>query len=578
LKYSLSKKEKSMAEMTKEQPQTKEQATEKVVYGGEPPTPPPTPQKKKMSSKRKKKIIRRCIALVIVAGLIAAAVKFLGKGVEEQATVVTETVQWGAITSTVEGNGLTRAKNSQTISLSTAGTVSEVFVTEGQQVVTGDPLYVIDSEAAETAVKKARTQVEGYEKQLRALEKDIAGLSLTAPHAGKLLLGENTTEYQPGEEISKGAIVATLADDTQMRLEQYYSYAYQGSIYDGQEVQVSIPALMTTLTGRVEKVNMVNRITPEGSRLFEADIVVDNPGVLAKDMAASASVNLDGETVYPYEVGKLDYCRTSEVTSTVSGTVLANYIVNYLQVQAGQLLVSIDGEDSENEIFDTEQSLESARKDLEEAEKNLENCSAIAPIDGTVMGLAIQPGDEVAANTAVITIADTSTIVVDATVDERHISYVQQGMTVDIDQWGTPYFGVVESVSLNSKAENGVASYPMVITVDNMDGTMMTGSYVNYSLVASQNDNCLVVPIQCVKSVPLDDGSAADVVFVQSDTRPENAIDLTMDLGLIPEDVKDQYWPVPVEIGIADDFNVELKSGVEADTVVFSAVQTNSYY
>lgn len=563
-----------MAEITKEQ--AKGQTAEKVVYEGEP-TPPAAP-KKRMPPKRKRKIIRRCIALVAVAALIAAAVKFLGKGGKEQATVVTETVCWGAITSTVEGNGLTRAKNSETISLSTAGTVSEVFVTEGQQVMAGDPLYVIDSEAAETAVKKARSNVEGYEKQLRALEKDIAGLSLTAPHAGKLLLGEKTSEYQPGEEISKGAVVATLADDTIMRLEQYYSYAYKDAIYNDQEVQVSIPALMTTLTGRVEKVNLVNRITPEGSQLFEADIVVDNPGVLAKDMAASASVQVDGETAYPYEVGKLDYYRTSSVTSTVSGTVLANCIVNYLQVQAGQLLISIDGEDSENEIFDTRQNLETAQKDLEEAEKNLENCSAVAPINGTVMGLAIQPGDEVTANTAVITIADTSTIVVDATVDERHISYVRQGMMVDIDQWGAPYFGVVESVSLNSKAENGVASYPMVIAVDNMDGAMMTGSYVNYSLVASRNDNCLVVPIQCVKSVQLDDGTAADVLFVQSDTRPENAIDLTMDLGLIPENVKGQYWPVPVEIGIADDFNVEIKSGVEAGTVVFSAVQTNSYY
>lgn len=569
-----------MAEVTEVKEQA--QSVENAAPGGAPAEAGrgPAPQKKKMTPKRKKKLIRRGIALAVVVALIGVGVKFLGKGGEGEATVVTEMVHWGAITSTVEGNGLTRAKNSQTISLSTAGTVREVYVTEGQQVVTGDPLYIIDSEAAETAVDKARSQVEGYEKQLKALEKDIAGLNLAAPHAGKLLLGEEgkAAGFQPGDEIVKGSVVATLADDTRMRLEQYYSYAYKGQIYNGQEVEVSIPALMTTLTGTVEKVNLVNRITPEGSQLFEADILVKNPGTLAKDMAASASVSVNGETVYPYQAGKLDYYRVSEVKSTVSGTVLSNNIVNYLQVQAGQTLLTIDGEDSENEIFSLQQDLEKARKDLEEAQKNLDNCTAIAPIDGTVMGLSIQQGDEVAANTAVITIADTSVIIVDATVDERHISYVQQGMMVDIDQWGTPFTGMVESVSLNSKAENGVASYPMVISVDNMDGSMMTGSYINYSLVASQNDNCLVVPIQCVKSVQLDDGSAADVVFVQSDAKPEGAIELSMDLGLIPEKEKDKYWPVPVEIGIADDFNVELKSGVEEGMVVFSAVQSNRYY
>ncbi len=41
--------------------------------------------------------------------------------------------------------------------------------------------------------------------------------------------------------ISKGTKVATLADDTRMRLEQYYSYAYAGELKGGQKVQVSIP-------------------------------------------------------------------------------------------------------------------------------------------------------------------------------------------------------------------------------------------------------------------------------------------------------------------------------------------------
>ena len=543
-------------------------APEKVTYGGG----GAEQAKKPKNSKKRRRLVRRIIALAAVIAVGAGLVKFLGRGGETESTVVTNEVQWGGITSTVEGSGLTRARNSQTITVATAGTVSEVFVTEGQQVSAGDPLYVIDSQAASDAVTKAKSNVEGYEKQLRALEKDIAGLNLAPSYAGKLT---DVVKLNPGDEISKGEKVATLSDDTRMRLQQYYSYAYAGKIHAGQKVEVSIPALMSVLTGTVEKVNMVNRITPEGSQLFEADILVDNGGTLTKDMAASASVTVDGETIYPYEAGVLDYYRTGDLKSTVSGTVISSDLVDYLQVRAGQVVLRIDGEDSENEIFDLQQSLEEAQKSLEEAQKNLDNCSALAPIDGTVMGLAIQAGDEVQANTAVITIADTSTIMIDADVDERHISYVKAGMMVDIDQWGSMFQGVVESVSLNSKAENGVASYPMTISVDNYDGTLMTGSYINYSLVASQNDNCLVLPIQCVKSVQLDDGSSADVVFVQSDDRPENAIDLTMTVDGVPES---GYWPVPVEIGIADDFNVEIRSGVQEGDVVFTAVQTQSSY
>ena len=103
------------------------------------------------------------------------------------------------------------------------------------------------------------------------------------------------------------------------------------------------------------------------------------------------------------------------------------------------------------------------------------------------------------------------------------------------------------------------------------DGTLMTGSYINYSCVASENDNCLVVPIQCVKTVPLPDGNPGSVLFVQGD-RPDNAVDLETPVEGVPEG----FWAVPVETGISDTYNVEIKSGVEEGAVVFTQVQTES--
>lgn len=523
---------------------------------------------KNMPRKKRHRMIRRIIALVVVLAVVVGLIKVFGGKKTDDTQIVTDTVQYGSITSTVEGSGLTKAKKSETITLTTAGTVTDVMVTEGQKVTAGTPLFTVDSEAARTAVQKAQKDVEGYEKQLHTLQKDIAGLNLAAGYPGKLM---DVVTLNPGDTINKGDKVATLSDDTRLRLEQYYSYAYAGDIKVGQTVQVSIPSLMSTIPGTVEEVHMVSRITPEGSKLFSAEIVVKNEGALTADMAASATVAVNGETVYPYEAGKLAYYRTGDLTSTVSGTVISSSLVNYLQVTAGQVLVRIDGESSESEIFAAQQNLEEARKTLDTAQKNLDNCNAVAPIDGTVIGLAIQPGSELEANTTVITIADTSTIVVDATVDERNVSYVKPGMSVEIDQWGTTFYGTVDTVSLNSKAENGVANYPMVISVDNPDGTLMTGSYVDYKLTASENDNCLVLPIQCIKSVPLEDGSAADVVFVKSGSRPENAIDITTTVEGVPSS---GFWPVPVETGISDDYNVEIKSGVEEEMEVFTTAPT----
>ncbi|MCI8330404.1 MAG: HlyD family efflux transporter periplasmic adaptor subunit [Oscillibacter sp.] len=527
---------------------------------------------KGMPRKKRRKIVRWFIFLLLLLAIGLVLWRFLaGKNGEAETTVLTEVVQYGSITATVEGSGLTKAKDSETITIATAGTVSEVLVNEGDTVEPGTPLFIIDSDAARTAVDKARQDVLGREKQLNALLKDVAGLNLAAGYPGKLL---DVADLNPGDTISKEQKVAVLADDTRLRLTQYYSYAYEGMIRQGQSMDVSIPALMSSLPGTVEAVHMVSRITPEGTKLFSADILVENEGALSAEMAASATVvTPEGETVYPYEPGKLEYYRTGDLKSTVNGTVISSSLVDFLQVSAGQVLVVIDGEDSEAEIYSAQQSLEEAQKTLETAEKNLANCNAVASIAGKVIGLTMKPGDEIAANTTVVTISDTSSLIVNATVDERNVSAVQAGTMVNLDQWGTQAMGIVESVSLSSTINNGVATYPMIISVDNTEETLQVNSYINYTLTASENDNCLILPLQAVRTVSTESGESLTVVYVSGE-KPSTAVEGVMVDEMIPEG----YWPVPVEIGISDNYNVEIKSGVEEGTEVFTQIQMSSSY
>ena len=523
-----------------------------------------------MPRKKRRKYIRLLAVVLVLAILAGVLLKLFGGQGGGDSQVVTDIVQYGAITSTVQGSGLTKAKSSETITLTTAGTVVDVLVNEGDTVTAGTPLFTIDSPAAESAVQKARSDVEGYEKQLSQAQKDIAGLNLSPSYPGKLM---ETVTLNPGDPISKGQKVAVLSDDTRLRLEQYYSYAYAGDLYAGQKVNVSIPAMMTSIPGTVEAVHMVSRITPEGSKLFSADIIVENEGALTAEMVASATVTVGGETVYPYEAGKLEYYRTGDLVSTVDGTVISSSLVDYLQVTPGQVLVRIDGEESESQLFTIQQSLDAARAELETAEKNLANCNATAPIDGMVIGLTILPGDEVAANTTLVTISDTSTITISADVDERNISYIKVGMPVELDQWGTPGFGTVETVSLSSTVNNGVATYPITIAADNADGSLQVNSYVDYTITASENDNCLILPLQCVRTVTQEDGTSLSVVFVKGD-RPDNAVDTPM----MDEEIPSGFWAVPVEIGISDNFHVEIKSGVEEGDEVFTQMQTMEAY
>ena len=70
---------------------------------------------------------------------------------------------------------------------------------------------------------------------------------------------------------------------------------------------------------------------------------------------------------------------------------------------------------------------------------------------------------------------------------------------MDLNQWGNTAFGMVDTVSLASTVTNGVATYPIVISADNSEGTLQVNSSINYSLVASQNGQLpgAAPPVRC---------------------------------------------------------------------------------
>ncbi|MDF2838533.1 MAG: putative drug efflux protein, partial [Evtepia sp.] len=436
-----------------------------------------------------------------------------------------------------------------------------------QAVAAGTVLYMIDSPAAQEAVTKAQKEVDGYQKQLKTLYEAKQNLNVKADFSGKIL---EQTKVKQGDKVTDGQTLARLVDDSKLKLTQYYSYAYINDIYVGQSVQVSVPAVMQQLSGTVTEITKVERVSSEGSKLFCAVITLNNPGTLTEKLSASAVISANGEQISPYEMGALEYNRSIEIKSKVAGEVEWTKFQDYLKVSAGQVLMKISGEDNENEIFQLEENLKTAQKTLTDANKNKQNLQATAPIDGTVVGLTIAPGDTVAANTAVVSIMDTSQMIVEAAVDERNVSYVTPGMSVEIDQFGNISTGVVESIGLNGKFENGMSTFPAKVLVDNASGMLNSNGSVVYRINASQSDNCLLLPTQCVKSVAKPEtGENINVVFVKSETAPEGSMEIDgVSLG-VPET---GFYAVPVTIGISDKYNVEILDGVKEGVEVFSQV------
>ena len=506
-----------------------------------PQTPGVTPAIPK-GAKKKRRGKGKLIAgiLVLAAVVIAVAVVlwyFVFRETNELGEVMVGTVEYGSIQSMVEGSGMTRARNSASVTPG-SGTILELYVQEGDQVTEGQQLYKMDDTTAREAVQAAQETVDNAQKDLQAVYDKIAELTVKAPHSGNL---RDVADLKVGDTVNEGDTIATIVNDTKMRLSLYYSYAYEGQIQVGQSAQISIPSVMTSRTGTVEQINKVRFVSPEGATHFEVVLVLDNPGTLTEGMEASAALTAaDGTPIYAYQNGKLEFYETTVVKAKASGPVEQVNLLNYADVKAGQVMVQLGAKDTDEEISQKEEALKAAQEKLTEANNELGKYNATAPISGTVLSCSLQEGMEVQSGQG-ISIADTTQMVIEISVDEMNARYIKTGMMVNIDQYGTPYMGVVESVSMTASGENGVASVPAVVTVDNFDGSMIPGTYVSYSFVASESENCLVVPVQAVKYVSFDNVTLPDTL----DAAPMDGMDMDgmdmdgMDGDMLPAEDSD---------------------------------------
>ncbi len=522
-----------------------------------PPAPPLRNGKKVPRKSAKKKWIKRIIAIVvtvaIVAGIIFGMWFLVFRETEEKGEIYFENAYIGSIQSTVQGSGNANAKETATITIPANGIVQEVLVATGDVVSAGQPLFSIYSESAQTVLSKAQERMD-------ALNEKLANLTLRAPFSGKLI---DVTEFQTGDMVSEGP-VGTLVNDKKLKISLYFSYAYDGQIQVGQAAEVSVPNMMyTTSAGRVDAINKVSYITPEGGMYFEVVVAFDNPGTLTAGMAASATLHSPaGEPIYPYDNGQTDYYETRTLTAKASGPLISSYLHNYANVTAGQVLLTMSAESLQEEIS-------AAQEALTAAEKDVNDLNATASIDGTVISCTLAEGGEVKAGDAVITISDTTNMVVTISVDDRNIGFVKLGDTIELSDYnGGSYMGIVTNINTQGEVGQGMSSFPVTLEVENWDGTLYAGAWLDYSFVTSQSNDCVLVPTTAVKSVLDTEGEAHTVVFVYREEPPEGVVELDPNITNVPT-AEDGYYPVEVETGISDTKAVEIKSGVDDGDQVF---------
>ena len=541
--------------------------------------------------------VRIGLTVLILAALVAGAayvVHRTGQSAEED-TVQTAVATRGYLETYVEGSGYTAAKTRAELGKDLKGKVLTVGAATGDTVTAGQVLLTVDPTEMRAELEDAQTALNEAQKGVNEANKTLSDLTVTAPFTGRLLPpgevtsdtagGEDTAPASPeevksqkGDEVDSGTVLGTLVDDTNMRLELYYSYAYIDKLKVGQSAVVSIPQTMGTVTGTVDQIDRIEKISDEGGRLFRATVTFRNPGTLKAGMDATATVTADGLNIAPTGSGKLAYSRETQLTTKASGTASAACAPSYQKFTAGQTILRLTSDDATAALQSAQQLVQSRQETVNELTQRIEQCTVVSPINGVVMSMNAVEGEDLTGETVPCVVADTQNIIVNADIAMSDVPSVQAGQPAFLSMYygndTLTFTGTVQSVALEANKDNNnqgsMPTFPAVISVDPVEGQPLRPDFsVDYRITTAQAEDCIMVPSSAVVNT-------ADGVAVFAQPAEGQTFDNAQP---IPEgaEVPEGFVLVPVEVGISDAENTEILSGLDEGTTVFLACPKDLY-
>ncbi|MDU2066494.1 MAG: efflux RND transporter periplasmic adaptor subunit, partial [Sporomusaceae bacterium] len=128
-------------------------------------------------------------------------------------------------------------------------------------------------------------------------------------------------------------------------------------------------------------------------------------------------------------------------------------------------------------------------------EARLTNADVVTPHSGIVIKRYLQAGDYAKAGTAVFNVADTTKMLAKAIVGEGQVTQVKLGDTAQVvisslsDQ---PFIGTITKISPSAAVP--ARTFTVEVTLDNSQGTMLSGLTAKVMAAGRERPNALVVP------------------------------------------------------------------------------------
>ena len=184
-----------------------------------------------------------------------------------------------------------------------------------------------------------------------------------------------------------------------------------------------------------------------------------------------------------------------------------------------------------------------------------------SPINGTVLQLASQQGETLAAGLSaptLIVVADLKRLQVDVFVDETDIGKVRRGQQADVQVDAFPkrkFTGKVLKVASGSTIQQGVVTYDVTVAIEDPQHKLKPDMTANVTIQTGKQTNVLLVPAESVKV-----GKRGATVSI-----------------LTKKDGKTEPQQIVVKTGASDGVNTVITDGLkDGDVVIRAGLQDSS--
>lgn len=399
------------------------------------------------------------------------------------------------------------------------------------------PATALDSAQADAAVATAEQTLEQAKSDLA----DLSAPDLTSLENAVRNAQDNLTLFQIQSDLAERDALAKSERDLQYSVNWYGRRIQQLQAMSERNAEQT--AEITTDQGILAAAQAdLARVQAqrELARQAGADELAQDKAALADAQEALAKAQAGGDQL------------------TLAQAQLAVHEAEVALQAAQEARQELDEGADTTDIATAQASVDKKRLAVSDAAAALASTQLAAPFAGTILETNVSAGDQVTAQTTILTLADLKALQVVASVDETTIRQVSAGQdaAITFDAYpGQSFTGTVLAVPLQGSLQGDVMVYEVPLSLTGAEALpLLVGMTANVEIQVGQATDALLVPTLALQ---------------QSDGLYQVMVPNTTDPAGTPE-------TVPVEVGLSDGTYTQITKGLKAGDQVIVQLQSTT--